>query len=109
MKICVVITYRYHTIILLSILNLWLLRKRRVNSARALILVSLPFLILILPPLGGVFSDEFYFWFPYIPIGLSIIPHFILHPIRQWLPLYITLAIYLFLTIFIDKLSHLLE
>lgn len=99
----VVISYRYHTIILLSILNLWLLRKRRVNAARVLILVSLPILILILPPLGGVLSDEFYFWFPYVPVGLSIIPHFILHPIRQKIPLFITLVIYLFLTIFIDS------
>ncbi len=101
-KDLVPLTYRYHAIIALSLLNLWLLRKHLVKQAQILILVSLPFLVLILPPLGGVFSDEFYFWFPYIPIGLSIIPHFILHPIRQRLILYIALAIYLSLSIFID-------
>ncbi len=97
------VTYRYHAIIVLSILNLWLLRKRMVDLARVLILVYLPFLVLILPPLGGVLSDEFYFWFPYIPIGLSIIPHFILHPIRQRTTLFITLVIYMSLGIFIDS------
>jgi signal transduction histidine kinase len=97
------VSYRYHTIILLSLLNLWLLRKRMINPARILILVSLPVLILILPPLGGAFSDEFYFWFPYIPIGLSILPHFILHPFRQRIQLYFTLLIYLLLCIFIDS------
>lgn len=97
------VTYRYHAIIALSILNLWLLRKHRVDLARVLILVYLPFLVLILAPLGGILSDEFYFWYPYIPIGLSIIPHFILHPIRQKTALFITLVIYLSLGIFIDS------
>ena len=97
------ITYRYHAIILLSVLNLWLLRKHLVNLARALILIYLPLLVLILPPVGGVFSNEFYFWFQYIPIGLSIIPHFIFHPVRQRIPLYITLVIYLLFSIFIDS------
>lgn len=97
------VTYRYHAIILLSLVNLWLLRKRHVNLARILILVSLPFLVLILPPLGGIYDDEFFFWFPYIPIGLSIIAHFILHPIRQRPALIITLVSYLSLSIFIDS------
>lgn len=97
------VTYRYHAIIVLSILNLWLLRKRLVNLARILILVSLPFLVLILPPLGGVQDDEFFFWFPYVPVGLSILPHFILHPIRQRLALFITIVCYFFLSIFIDS------
>jgi signal transduction histidine kinase len=96
------ISYRYHSIIVLSFVNLWLLKKHRVNLARILILVSLPFLLLILPPLGGVLSDEFYFWFPYVPIGLSILAHFILHPSHQKIQLFIILLIYLILTIFID-------
>ena len=29
-------------------------------------------LVVILPPLAGLFSDEFYFWFPYVPIALSL-------------------------------------
>lgn len=95
-------TYRYHSIVVLSLLNIWLLQRRQINIARVLILVSLPFLLLILPPLSGILSDEFYFWFPYVPIGFSIIPHFILNPIRHRTPLLITLAIYLSLSLFID-------
>ncbi len=102
------VTYRYHGIIVFSLLNLWLLNRNLINPARIIILVFLPVLLLILPPLGGVFADEFYFWFPYVPIGLSIIPHFILRPIRHRLALNITLAVYLFLSLFIDSyLTHL--
>lgn len=97
------ITYRYHAIIFLSILNLFLIRKGMVNTARIFILVSLPFMVLFLPPLGGVFSDEFFFWFPYVPIGLSIVAHFILHPFRHRLLLFITVMTYFFITIFIDS------
>ncbi len=97
------VTYRYHAIVFLSLVNLWLLRKRHVNLARILILVSLPFLVLILPPLGGIYDDEFFFWFPYIPVGLSIIAHFILHPVRQRMALILTLVCYLLLSIFIDS------
>lgn len=97
------VTYRYHAIIVLSILNLLLLRWHMVGLAKGLILVSLPFMILILPPLGGVHSDEFFFWFPYVPIGLSIVAHFILHTVRERLILFITVMCYLFLSIFIDS------
>lgn len=103
------VTYRYHGIIIFGLLNLLLLRKRLINIARIIILGCLPFLLLILPPLGGVLADEFYFWFPYVPIGLSIIPHFILHPERHRAALYITLSFYLLLSLFIDSYLILLS
>lgn len=96
------VTYRYHAFILIGLLELWIIRMGLITLARIIILSITPFLILLLPPLAGLYDDEFYFWFPYIPIALSIIPHFILHTYRNRLALYITLGFYLILTIFID-------
>lgn len=96
------VTYRYHAFILIGLLELWIIRMGLITLARIIILSITPFLILLLPPLAGLHDDEFYFWFPYIPIALSIIPHFILHTYRNRLALYITLGFYLILTIFID-------
>jgi signal transduction histidine kinase len=96
------ITYRYHAFLLLCILNLWLIRVGCITLVRILILILTPFLFLILPPLAGLFDDEFYFWFPYVPIALSVIPHFILHTYRHRTALLITLGFYLLLTLFID-------
>lgn len=96
------ITYRYHAFLLLSVLNLWLIKVGCITLVRVLVLTLTPFLILILPPLAGFFDDEFYFWFPYIPIALSVIPHFILHTYRNRVALLLTLGFYLLLVIFID-------
>ncbi len=97
------ITYRYHAIIFIGLLELWLIRVGLISLARTIILTIIPFLILLLPPLAGLCDDEFYFWFPYVPIALSIIPHFILHTHRNRVALYITLGFYLILAIFIDN------
>ena len=97
------ITYRYHAFLVLCILNVWLISKGFIALVQILILTLTPFLILILPPLVGLFDDEFYFWFPYFPIALSVIPHFILHTYRNRLALLITLGFYLLLVLFIDN------
>jgi signal transduction histidine kinase len=103
------VSYRYHGFIVMGLLELWFLKNRWVNLARVVILVVTPFSLLILPLLAGIFSDEFYFWFPYIPIGLSLIPHFILHTARHRIALIITLVIYLLLGVFMDNIMILLS
>ncbi len=98
----VLLTYRYHTIVVLGMIIVVLIRFRFLTLARILMLTVIPFLLIILPPLAGQTSDEFYFWFPYVPIALSIIPHFILHTYRHRTALIITLVLYFFLAVFID-------
>jgi signal transduction histidine kinase len=95
------VTYRYHSIVLMALLLLWLLKIRWVKLARFLLLLYLPLVVLIIPPLGGILQDEFYFWFPYVPIALSLIPHFILHPVKHRPVLISTLVVYLVLGLFI--------
>jgi len=103
------VTYRYHGMILLGIVNLLLIRFRYIAIAKFLMLSLIPFFLLILPPLAGLTSDEFYFWFPYVPITLSLIPHFILHTSRERIALVITLSIYFLLALFISSYMILLQ
>lgn len=94
------VSYRYHSMILLGFAVLLLIRFRLITLAKVLILTLTPFLLLILPPLAGIQDNEFYFWFPYVPIALSLIPHFILHTSRDRVALLITLAVYFLLALF---------
>jgi len=103
------VSYRYHALILHGIVMLLLVRFRLFMLAKLLILWVSPFLLLILPPLAGIYSDEFYFWFPYVPIGLSLVPHFILHTTRERPALIICLLSYLLLAIFISDFMMLLS
>ena len=103
------VTFRYHAMILLGGVQLLLIRYRLYNLAKVLILVMTPILLLLLPPLAGLASDEFYFWFPYVPIALSVIPHFILHTYRERAALMVTLAFYFLLALFIPTYMILLQ
>ena len=103
------VSYRYHSLILLGFVELLLIRFRLFTLAKLLMLALPPFLLLILPPLAGITSDEFYFWFPYVPIALSLISHFILHTYRERVALTITLVVYCLLSLFISNYLILLK
>lgn len=103
------VSYRYHSLLLLGIVEILLIRFRFFTLAKLLMLTLTPFLLLILPPLTGLSSDEFYFWFPYVPIALSLLPHFILHTKRDRVVLIITLVVYLLLAFFIASFMMLLK
>lgn len=94
------VSYRYHGLILLGVVMLILIRFRLVLIAKILLLSITPFFLVILPPLAGLYSDEFYFWFPYVPIAMSLLPHFILHTRRERVGLILTLVAYLLLALF---------
>jgi len=105
----ILISYRYHALILLGFVILLLVRFKLFMLAKILILWVTPFLLLILPPIAGLYSDEFYFWFPYVPIGLSLLPHFLLHTKRDRPALIVCLLSYLLLAIFISDFMMLLS
>lgn len=105
----ILVSYRYHGLILLGIVMLLLIRFRLFMLAKLLILWVSPFLLLILPPLTGLYSDEYYFWFPYVPIGLSLVPHFVLHPKKERAALIICLLSYFLLAVFIADFMMLLS
>lgn len=98
------ITYRYHAMIMVSMLSLLFLRLGWVGFVKVITLVIPPIVLLILPPVTGLVDVEFFFWFPYVPIALCLIPHFILHSIRNRAALITTIFLYLLLVLFIDNL-----
>jgi signal transduction histidine kinase len=98
------VTYRYHALVALGICSLLFLKLKWVVFVKVLSLSVPPFLLLLLPPLSGLVEDEFYFWFPYVPIALSLVPHFILHPLRNRNALISTILIYFLLGLLIDNL-----
>jgi len=97
------VSYRYHGMVLLGVIALVLTRVGLYRIARILIITLTPFLLLILPILAHVEDDEFYFWFPYVPIALSLIPHSIFRPREDRCILYPTLFVYFLLAVFIDN------
>jgi len=103
------LTYRYHSIIVLGLIIVGLIRVKCLVLARVLMLVIIPFILIILPPIAGLTSDEFYFWFPYVPIAMSIIPHFILHTHRHRIALISSLVVYFILAVYIDDYLLLLS
>jgi signal transduction histidine kinase len=98
------ITYRYHALVGIGLLSLLFLRMGWVGITKVVILTVPPVLLLLTPPLGGLVDAEFFFWFPYVPIALSLVAHFILHPIRDRLALMIILSVYLLLGLTIDNI-----
>lgn len=46
----VLVSYRYHSLILLSLILVWLIKIRLFTLARILILTLIPFALIILPP-----------------------------------------------------------
>lgn len=97
------VTYRFHAIILLFIVNLILIKQHFILPAKLLTLYLFPFLLVILGPLTGMVEDEIFFWHPYAPIAFSIIAHFILKPKKDVILKSITILIYFTYVLFANK------
>jgi signal transduction histidine kinase len=98
------ITYRYHLLALLGILSLILLRFRWIGLVKVITLSIPPIALLLIPLVCGIVQAEFFFWFPYVPIALCLIPHFILHPVRNRIALIATIIFYFLLVLLTDDL-----
>jgi len=98
------VSYRYHAIIIIAVLNLLLIKYNRIRMAQLCLMILIPFLLMILPVIAKLYDNEFYFWFPYLPIAFSLTPHLILHPQKDKILLTSILTVYFFLGLFIDNL-----
>lgn len=98
------VTYRYHGIVLMALLNLVLIRYKQPRIARINVLILLPFLVLLLPHLAGLRDNEFYFWMPYIPVGLSLIVHFTFKPRKDRILIILFLSLYFLLGLGVENI-----
>ena len=89
-------------IAIFALSNMFLVSRGKVFLIKLVIILLFPFLLLIFPVLSGDIINEYFFWYPYIPSVLTIIPHFFYR--NQWKYLYISIGVYLVFVLFSDSL-----
>ncbi len=67
---------------------------------RILLVFLLPVLMIIIIPLTGRVVDEYYFWFPYLPVAVSVLPYYFFSEKSEKKWLFLTLGFYLVLALF---------
>lgn len=98
------VSYRYHGLVGTGFLSILLIRLRLITLVKYILMIVPAISLLLLPPLAGLFDNEFYFWFPYAPTALSIIPHFILKPGKERVVKIAILTFYFVLVVLNDNL-----
>ncbi|MBN1181445.1 MAG: GHKL domain-containing protein [Bacteroidales bacterium] len=91
-------------IIFISTIQLLLNSYQYFRLSKLSLVFTLPFLLIIFPTIFKKVSNEYFVWFPFVPVTLSIIPHLIFNYKLEKFYLFFSLTIYLVLTIFIDKI-----
>ena len=64
---------------------------------RILLVYLLPVIMIFMIPLTGNVLDEYYFWFPYLPVAASVLPYYFFSE-KKWI--FLTLGYYLILSLF---------
>lgn len=91
-------------IVILCTIHILFNNYKKFQITKVSLVLFLPLLLIIFPFLFGPVIDEYYLWFPYIPVTLSILPHFIFSYTRERFYLILTLSFYLCLVFFIDRI-----
>jgi signal transduction histidine kinase len=97
-------TLRVLFTILLSFLNLVLARYGYTKLSR-LSLIFLPSVVFLLgPTMIGYVQEEEFTYYPYVVIGISIIPQLLVHPHKEKFLYWFSLSYYCLLVLFIDRI-----
>ena len=97
-------TRRIAWTLLLSFLNLVIARFGYYNLSR-LSLVFLPSVVfLLVPTFIGFVEEEAFTYYPYIVIGISVIPQMLVHPHKEKFLYWFSLSYLFLLTVFIDQI-----
>ena len=96
--------YRLLMIVLLCCIDFFLVAKGKEIMARMLFVFGLPPLLLILPTVVGNVIDEYFFWYPYALVGISILPFIVITSSYSRILLFSALVFYFFLGFYIDRL-----
>ena len=97
-------TLRVALTLLLSFLNLVIAKYGYTNLSR-LSLIFLPSVVFLLgPTLIGYVQEEEFTYYPYVVIGISIIPQLLVHPHKEKFLYWFSLSFYFLLVIFIDRI-----
>jgi signal transduction histidine kinase len=97
-------TLRVALTLILSFLNLVIARYGYTKISR-LSLIFLPSIVFLLgPTLIGYVQEEEFTYYPYVVIGISIIPQLLVHPHKEKFIYWFSLSYYFLLVIFIDRI-----
>ncbi len=97
-------TLRVALTLILSFLNLVIARNGYANFSR-LSLIFLPSVVFVLgPTMIGYVEEEAFTYYPYVVIGISIIPQMLVHPHKEKFLYWFSLAYLFLLTVFIDRI-----
>ncbi len=90
----------------LCTLNIVLNRFGFFRIGRFLLLYLLPVLILVTIPITGKVLNDYYFWFPYLPVAASVLPYFLFTEESEKKWLFISLGFYLILLLLTDNVLN---
>jgi signal transduction histidine kinase len=97
-------TLRVVFTLLLSILNLFFARYGYTKLSR-LSVIFLPSIVFLLgPTMIGYVQEEEFTYYPYVVIGISVIPQLLVHPNKEKFLYWFSLSYYFLLVIFIDRI-----
>jgi signal transduction histidine kinase len=97
-------TLRVAFTLILSFLNLAMARFGYTKISR-LSLIFLPSVVFLLgPTLIGYVQEEEFTYYPYVVVGISIIPQLLVHPHKEKFIYWFSLSFYFLLVIFIDRI-----
>lgn len=93
-------------VIVLCIINLLLNRYGFFRTGRFLLLFLLPGLLILIIPLTGEVLNDYYFWFPYIPVAASVLPYYLFTEESEKKWMFTTLGYYLLILLFTDNILN---
>jgi signal transduction histidine kinase len=97
-------TLRVLILLILSFLNLVAARFGLLKLSKLSLIFLPPVVFLLGPTLIGYVEEESYTYYPYVIIASSILPQLLLNPRKEKFIFWISIAYYLLLTIFIDRI-----
>ncbi len=97
-------TLRVGILMILNLINLILARYGLTKLSKLSLIFLPPVVFLLGPTLTGYVEEEAYTYYPYVLIGVSIIPQMLLHPKKEKFLYWFSLTYYFILIISIDLL-----
>jgi signal transduction histidine kinase len=95
-------TLRIAATVVLCLINLVIASLGYTTLSRLSLIYFPSVIFLVAPTLLGYIEEESYTYYPYVAIGISIIPQLVLHPVREKFHFWFSLSYFFVLVIFLD-------
>jgi len=96
--------YKFLLLVVLGAFCFFLNLNQRFRLAHFLLIIFIPFILIIFPTILGDVTDEYFFWYPFVPAAISIMPYLLLSYKRDKLLIIASITWYFLMVLFIDSL-----